>query len=137
MWTSPIYGEQYGWVAPGMDVSGLEDEYLAAVDLPKLTYIHEPKGGDPARSWAAGGAGADLRARLKRRRMDSGRSILRAPAAWIVAFLVEGSCGSWPWCPSSAAWSGSSGWYSGWARSWWPSGGAAPQPRAVPMILSA
>ena len=37
-----IYGEQYGWVAPGMDVSGLEDEYLAAVDLPKLTYIHEP-----------------------------------------------------------------------------------------------
>src|SRR5919202_318059 len=34
-----IYGQQYGWVAPGRDISGLEDEYRAAVDVPKLIYI--------------------------------------------------------------------------------------------------
>src|SRR5688500_2559067 len=35
-----IYWQQYGWVAPGEEVSGLEDEYrLAARDLPKLIYL--------------------------------------------------------------------------------------------------
>src|SRR5215204_4031642 len=34
-----IYGQRYGWVAPGMDVSGLEDEYRLAGDKPKLVYI--------------------------------------------------------------------------------------------------
>ncbi len=34
-----VYGQQYGWVAPGRDVSGLEDEYLAAGGMPKLIYI--------------------------------------------------------------------------------------------------
>lgn len=34
-----IYGEQYGWVAPGMDVSGLEDEVRHATDLPLLLYV--------------------------------------------------------------------------------------------------
>src|SRR5690349_22220812 len=35
-----IYGESYGWVAPGEDVSGLEDEYnLAPASMPKLIYI--------------------------------------------------------------------------------------------------
>jgi len=37
-----IYGEQYGWIAPGETVSGLEDEYLAAVDKPKLIYVKSP-----------------------------------------------------------------------------------------------
>ncbi|MCZ7543270.1 MAG: DUF4062 domain-containing protein [Anaerolineae bacterium] len=37
-----IYGEQYGWVAPGMDVSGLEDEYRLAAGKPKLIYIKSP-----------------------------------------------------------------------------------------------
>src|SRR3954454_15610784 len=37
-----IYGESYGWVAPGSDVSGLEDEYLLAGDWPKLLYIKTP-----------------------------------------------------------------------------------------------
>ncbi|WP_243075590.1 DUF4062 domain-containing protein [Microbacterium sp. SS28] len=38
-----IYGERYGWVAPGEDISGLEDEYrLAPTELPKLIYLKEP-----------------------------------------------------------------------------------------------
>src|SRR4051794_13505664 len=37
-----IYGESYGWVAPGSEVSGLEDEYLLAGDRPKLLYIKTP-----------------------------------------------------------------------------------------------
>ncbi len=37
-----IYGERYGWVAPGEEVSGLEDEYrLAPPELPKLVYFKE------------------------------------------------------------------------------------------------
>lgn len=37
-----LYGERYGWVAPGEDVSGLEDEYrLAPRELPKLVYVKE------------------------------------------------------------------------------------------------
>ena len=34
-----IYGREYGWVAPDMEVSGLEDEYLLARELPKLLYL--------------------------------------------------------------------------------------------------
>jgi len=34
-----IYGEQYGWIAPGSDISGLEEEYRLAADKPKLLYI--------------------------------------------------------------------------------------------------
>ena len=37
-----VYGEQYGWVAPGMAVSGLEDEYLLADKHPKLIYVKDP-----------------------------------------------------------------------------------------------
>jgi predicted ATPase len=34
-----IYGENYGWVAPGMTVSGLEDEYDLSAGLPRLLYV--------------------------------------------------------------------------------------------------
>lgn len=35
-----VYGDSYGWVAPGEDISGLEDEYrLAPREMPKLIYI--------------------------------------------------------------------------------------------------
>jgi predicted ATPase len=35
-----IYGDSYGWVAPGERISGLEDEYdLAPREIPKLIYI--------------------------------------------------------------------------------------------------
>jgi predicted ATPase len=34
-----IYWQQYGWVAPGEEVSGLEDEYLLSGEMPKLIYL--------------------------------------------------------------------------------------------------
>ncbi len=37
-----IYGEQYGWIAPDMEISGLEDEYLLSGVRPKLLYVKEP-----------------------------------------------------------------------------------------------
>ena len=37
-----IYWQRYGWIAPDMSVSGLEDEYLLSGDKPKLIYIKSP-----------------------------------------------------------------------------------------------
>jgi predicted ATPase len=37
-----IYWERYGWVAPDMDISGLEDEYRLARNFHKLIYIKTP-----------------------------------------------------------------------------------------------
>ncbi|WP_344097630.1 DUF4062 domain-containing protein [Microbacterium deminutum] len=34
-----IYWEQYGWIAPGEGVSGLEDEWNLAPGIPKLIYL--------------------------------------------------------------------------------------------------
>ncbi|MCU1444550.1 DUF4062 domain-containing protein [Cryobacterium sp.] len=39
-----IYGDRYGWVAPGESVSGLEDEFTLSGALPKLIYIRETEG---------------------------------------------------------------------------------------------
>ena len=37
-----IYWQSYGWVAPEMDISGIEDEYRLSGDKPKLIYIKDP-----------------------------------------------------------------------------------------------
>jgi len=37
-----IYWQRYGWVAPDMDISGLEDEWRLSGDRPKLIYIKAP-----------------------------------------------------------------------------------------------
>ena len=37
-----IYWQRYGWVAPGMDVSGLEDELRHASEMPRLVYLKVP-----------------------------------------------------------------------------------------------
>ena len=34
-----IYWQRYGWIAPDMEISGLEDEYRLSGDRPKLIYI--------------------------------------------------------------------------------------------------
>lgn len=44
-----IYGEQYGWIAPGRDISGLEDEYLLSERHPRLIYVKDPAPGRDAR----------------------------------------------------------------------------------------
>ncbi len=40
-----VYYERYGWVAPGEQVSGLEDEYLLSGTLPRLVYLKAPAPG--------------------------------------------------------------------------------------------
>ncbi len=43
-----IYGDSYGWVAPGEQISGLEDEYrLAPASMPKLIYLRESAAREP------------------------------------------------------------------------------------------
>lgn len=37
-----IYWQRYGWIAPGEEVSGLEDEYLLSGSRPKLIYVKRP-----------------------------------------------------------------------------------------------
>ena len=37
-----IYWQRYGWVAPGTDISGLEDEYRLAAGKPMLLYLKRP-----------------------------------------------------------------------------------------------
>jgi predicted ATPase len=37
-----IYWQRYGWVGPGMDISGLEDEFRLSGSLPRLIYLKTP-----------------------------------------------------------------------------------------------
>jgi predicted ATPase len=37
-----IYWQSYGWIAPGAQVSGLEDEYNLSANMPVLIYIKNP-----------------------------------------------------------------------------------------------
>src|SRR5690348_12715391 len=37
-----LYWQRYGWVAPDMTISGLEDEYLLSGQRPKLIYVKKP-----------------------------------------------------------------------------------------------
>src|SRR5947207_3083106 len=37
-----LYWQRYGWIAPDMTISGLEDEYQLAGDKPKLIYLKTP-----------------------------------------------------------------------------------------------
>jgi predicted ATPase len=37
-----LYWQRYGWVAPSMQVSGLEDEYQLSGEKPKLIYVKTP-----------------------------------------------------------------------------------------------
>jgi predicted ATPase len=37
-----VYCQSYGWVAPGEQVSGLEDEFVLSAGLPRLIYVKPP-----------------------------------------------------------------------------------------------
>jgi predicted ATPase len=39
-----VYGQSYGWVAPGEEQSGLEDEYELSAGMPRLIYVKSPAG---------------------------------------------------------------------------------------------
>jgi len=40
-----LYWQRYGWVGPGMTVSGLEDEFRLSARLPRLLYVKRPAPG--------------------------------------------------------------------------------------------
>jgi predicted ATPase len=42
-----IYAESYGWIAPGMEISGLEDEYRLSAGMPRLIYTKEAARPEP------------------------------------------------------------------------------------------
>src|SRR5258706_8766405 len=37
-----VYWQSYGWVAPGEEISGLEDEYRLSAGIPRLLYVKSP-----------------------------------------------------------------------------------------------
>lgn len=37
-----LYWQRYGWIGPGMDISGLEDELQRSTSLPRLMYVKTP-----------------------------------------------------------------------------------------------
>src|SRR6516225_6903524 len=37
-----IYWQSYGWIAPGEQISGLEDEYRLSAGVPRLIYVKTP-----------------------------------------------------------------------------------------------
>src|SRR5512134_1867846 len=37
-----IYWERYGWIAPDMEISGLEDELILSDGMPTLMYVKRP-----------------------------------------------------------------------------------------------
>jgi Domain of unknown function (DUF4062)/MalT-like TPR region len=40
-----LYWQRYGWIGPGMDISGLQDEFELSASLPRLLYVREPAPG--------------------------------------------------------------------------------------------
>ena len=37
-----LYWQRYGWIGPGMDISGLEDEFRLSGAMPRLLYVKAP-----------------------------------------------------------------------------------------------
>jgi predicted ATPase len=37
-----LYWQRYGWIGPGMDISGLEDEFRLSSSIPRLLYVKAP-----------------------------------------------------------------------------------------------
>ena len=37
-----LYWQRYGWIGPGMDISGLEDEFRLSGSIPRLLYVKTP-----------------------------------------------------------------------------------------------
>ena len=74
-----IYWQRYGWVAPGEEVSGLEDEYRLSGDMPKLIYVKTPAPDREPR----------LRELLDRIRSDDAASYKRFSSATELGELVE------------------------------------------------
>src|SRR4029453_12755410 len=42
-----LYWQRYGWIGPGMDISGLEDEFRLSEGMPRLLYLKTPGEQEP------------------------------------------------------------------------------------------
>jgi predicted ATPase len=67
-----LYWQRYGWIGPGMEISGLEDEFHLSQELPRLLYIKAPAPDREPRL-------ADLLARIQQEASASYRTF-RTPA---------------------------------------------------------
>lgn len=73
-----IYWQSYGWVAPGAEISGIEDEYVLSGERPRLIHVKEPAPDREPR----------LEALLERVRSDGRASYKRFEAPGELAELV-------------------------------------------------
>jgi hypothetical protein len=62
-----LYWQRYGWIGPGMETSGLEEEFELARGLPRLLYVKAPAPGREPRL-------ADLLARIREEGLASYRT---------------------------------------------------------------
>jgi predicted ATPase len=62
-----LYWQRYGWIGPGMETSGLEEEFELARGLPRLLYVKAPAPGREPRL-------ADLLARIREEGLASYRA---------------------------------------------------------------
>jgi predicted ATPase len=82
-----IYWQQYGWVAPGEEVSGLEDEYFLSGDKPKLIYMKAAAERQPRLAEMLARVEADDRASYKR--FDNADDLVELLADDIAVLLTE------------------------------------------------
>ena len=73
-----IYWQEYGWIAPDEEISGLEDEYRAAPrEMPKLVYVKQP-----AEREERLGELVRTSATTTRRRTSRSRPPTSSPSSW-------------------------------------------------------
>src|SRR6202034_3303234 len=82
-----IYWQQYGWVAPDEEVSGLEDEYLLSGERPKLIYVKGAAERQPRLAEMLARVEADDRASYKR--FDNADDLAELLADDIAVLLTE------------------------------------------------
>jgi predicted ATPase len=101
-----LYWQRYGWVGPGMTISGLEDELRLAAGMPRLLYVKVPAPGrDPGLQRMLDGIRAEGTASYKTF-TDAGE-LRELVASDLAAVLAEGfghpdQAARWPAIPSPA-----------------------------------
>src|SRR5919106_4518743 len=88
-----VYWQRYGWLAPGEEVSGLEDEYRLSGERPKLIYIKSPA---PDREPRLAGLIDTIRAddRVSYRRFEDAAELRSLIADDLAVLLTERFTGS-------------------------------------------
>src|SRR5215468_8161442 len=99
-----IYWQRYGWVGPGMTISGLEDELRLAAGMPRLLYVKVPAPGvEPGLERMLGDIRAEGAASYKKF-TDAGelRELVATDLATMLAERFGGPDrdGRWPAIPS-------------------------------------